>query len=268
LGRSFASSCPALLRYFRSRWGLLIPLFFAATAQCSSSEGGGVCESITSHPDGIRVSDCSPSTITLADIQYDRNGAKLSYDFIVTCNGRSVRGSWRRNGRLTCLEGASDPCQSGGMCTPTSDDDCRNIANCKSWGDCGYRDGKCVPTDDGCARSEVPCGLSGQCHLGPDGVCTVVSDADCRTPFGICPECQYKGACVTSGNCYAENGRCIAKENGDCRRSSQCAFAGKCTLSMNACIAATDADCLAAEVCRTAKQCAAIGGVCTVKPSF
>jgi hypothetical protein len=238
----------------------------AATVRCSSPDGGSVCTSVSSGSDGIRVSDCSPSTITLDDIQYDRNGAKISYDFIVTCQGRSARGTWSRSRGLTCLEGATDPCKGGGVCTPTSDDDCQNIANCKSWGDCGYREGKCVPTDDGCAKSEVPCGLSGQCHLSPSGVCTVLSNADCQTPFGACPECQYKGACATYGNCYAENGRCIARETSDCRKSSQCAFAGKCSLSTSECVAATDIDCASSEVCRTARQCTAIGGVCTVKP--
>jgi hypothetical protein len=262
-----ASTRPTRLRSFRGRWRLGIPLLLAAAAfHCSSSPSDSVCGSITSHPDGIRVSDCSPSTITLDDIEYDRNGAKISYEFIVTCGGRTARGTWSRNRSLSCLEGATDPCKSGGICTPSSEADCRNISNCKSWGDCGYRDGKCVPTDDGCAASEVPCGLSGQCHLGSDGTCTVTTHADCQTPFGSCPDCQYKGACATYGNCYADNGRCVARETTDCRKSSQCAFAGKCTLSMNACIAASDGDCFASEVCRTARQCSAVGGICTVKP--
>ncbi|MET0591255.1 MAG: hypothetical protein ABW133_01050, partial [Polyangiaceae bacterium] len=70
--------------------GFGIPLFLAAVVHCSSSSSDDVCGSITSRPDGIRVSDCSPSTITLDDIEYDRNGAKISYDFIVTCHGRTA----------------------------------------------------------------------------------------------------------------------------------------------------------------------------------
>jgi hypothetical protein len=223
-----------------------------------------VCSSVTSRPDGILLEDCSNGTVHLDDIHYDRADRKVSYKFLITCHGRSARGTWSRTGGLTCLEGATDPCKSGGVCAPTSDDDCRNIANCKEWGDCGYQDGKCVPTDDGCGHSDVPCGLFGQCHLGPDGVCTVVSDDDCQTPFGSCPSCPYKGACATSGTCFAENGACVARFTTDCRKSSQCAFAGKCTLDDGACIAASDADCGPSEVCRTARQCTAIGGVCTM----
>ena len=122
-----------------------------------------------------------------------------------------------------------------------------------------------MPTQEGCAQSDVPCGLSGACHLGPDGACTVLSDANCQTPFGTCPDCPYKGACATYGNCYAEGGKCVARATSDCKKSAQCAFAGKCTLDTNVCVAATDADCAGSEVCRTARQCTAIGGVCTVR---
>jgi hypothetical protein len=240
----------------------------ATTARCGSTSSDEVCSKISSHPDGIRLAECSQGKVTLDHIQYDRNGGKLSYNFIVSCQGRSARGHWDRQAGLTCLEGATDPCQAGGVCKPTSDDDCRNIANCKEWGDCGYNDGKCVPTEDGCAKSDVPCGLSGQCHLGPAGTCVVLTNSDCQAPFGDCADCPYKGACAISGTCYAENGQCVARENTDCKKSSQCKFAGNCSLSAGACIAATDADCTLSEVCRTARQCTAIGGVCTVKPAL
>jgi len=241
-------------------------VILAATVRCSGQSNQSVCASITSRPDGIHLTDCSNGTVTLDDVEYDRNRAKVSYDFLVTCHGRSARGTWSRSGGLTCLEGATDPCKSGGVCTPTSADDCRSIANCKEWGDCGYQDGKCVPTEDGCAHSDVPCGLLGQCHLGPDGACVVLSNADCQAPFGACPTCPYKGACATSGSCYAENGACVARASADCKKSTQCSFAGKCALEGSTCIAATDADCALSEVCRTARQCSAIGGVCTVRP--
>jgi hypothetical protein len=237
----------------------------AAALGCAAQPTSSVCDSVTSHPDGIHLTDCDNGAVSLDEIQYDHSGAKLSYDFIVTCHGSSARGTWSRTGGLTCLEGATDPCQSG-VCSPSSEDDCRSIANCREWGDCGYENGKCVPTDDGCAHSDVPCGLLGQCHLGSDGVCVVVSDADCQAPFGNCPDCMYKGACAESGHCYAENGVCVARSSADCKKSQQCAFAGQCTLDGNSCIAAIDADCAASEVCRTAHQCSAIGGVCTVKP--
>jgi len=266
LGGHIASLCPTRLRCFPGGWRLGATLLLAATVHCTAQSNSSVCASISSHPDGIHLSDCANGTVSLDDIEYDRNGAKLSYDFLATCHGRSARGSWSRASGLTCLEGATDPCRSPGMCTPTSDDDCRSIANCKEWGDCGYRNGECVPTDEGCAHSEVPCGLSGQCHLGSDGACVVVSDADCQRPFGACPNCPYKGACATSGTCYAEKGACVARFSADCRKSTQCAFAGKCTLDGSACVAATDADCLPSEVCRTARQCVAVGGVCAVKP--
>jgi hypothetical protein len=268
LGSSFLSLFPTRLRSLRSRWWLGAALLLATTVRCGATSSGGICSSITSHADGIHLSDCDDGKVTLDHIKYDRNGGKTAYNFLATCYGRSARGSWDRQTGLKCLEGATDPCQSGGVCKPTSEDDCRNIANCKEWGDCGYQDGKCVPTEDGCAQSDVPCGISGQCHLGPSGTCEVVSDADCQAPFGICPDCPYKGACATSGTCFAENGRCVARESADCKKSKQCAFAGKCSLSLGACIAATDSDCTLSEVCRTSRQCTAIGGICTVKPSL
>jgi hypothetical protein len=266
LGSLSAFLGPARRRSFRNRWSFGAGLLVAATCGCASPSSQGVCASVTSHPDGIHLSDCSNGTVAFDHIQYDRNGGKIAYDFIVTCHGRSARGSWSRAGELQCLEGATDPCQPGGTCTPTSVDDCRSIANCKEWGDCGYDNGKCVPTEDGCAHSDVPCGLSGQCHLGPNGTCVVLTDADCQKPFGDCPTCKYKGACLTSGTCYAENGVCVARDSTDCRASAQCAFAGKCTLVAGTCIAATDSDCAPSEVCRTSRQCTALGGICTVKP--
>jgi hypothetical protein len=255
-------------RSFRARWRLGATLVVAATARCGSpsSADDGICDAITSRPDGIRIVDCPNATVSLDHIEYDRNGAKLSYGFIVTCQGRTARGTWSRTGGLTCLEGGADPCPPGGVCSPKSDADCRSIANCREWGHCGYQDGRCVPTDEGCARSDVPCGLFGQCHLGPDGACVVVSDADCQAPFGDCPDCAYKGACLTTGHCHAENGRCVALDSAECKKSTQCAFAGKCTADMAACTAASDADCTPSEVCRTARQCFAVNGVCTVKP--
>jgi hypothetical protein len=237
----------------------------AATVRCGT-QSQSVCSSVTSQRDGIRLTDCPNGTVSLDDIQYDRNGGKLSYSFVVTCHGRSAHGTWSRGGALTCVETSSNLCQPGGTCTPTSDDDCRSIANCKEWGDCGYQNGKCVPTEEGCSHSDVPCGMSGQCHLGPAGACIVVSDADCQTPFGDCPSCAYKGACATSGNCYAENGACVARSSAECKKATQCAFAGKCTLVGGVCLAASDADCRPSEVCRTARQCTALGGVCTVAP--
>jgi hypothetical protein len=266
LGSPIATSGPTRLRSFRSRWWLGAGLLAAAALHCASPSSQGVCGAITSAPDGIRVSDCPNGTVALDEVRYDRNGSKIAYDFLVTCHGLSARGSWSRADGLKCFEGATDPCKRDGGCTPTSDDDCRSIANCKEWGDCGYQNGKCVPTDEGCAHSEVPCGLSGLCHLGPAGTCIALWDSDCQMPYGNCPDCKYKGACVTSGTCYVENGRCVARDSADCRKSTECAFAGKCTLVAGNCIAATDNDCVASEVCRTARQCTAIGGICTVRP--
>jgi hypothetical protein len=264
LGSLHAFFGPTRLRSFRGRWSVGAWLVAAAALRCGSPASEGVCASVTSQPDGIHLADCPNGTVRLDEVRYDRIG-KVSYDFIVTCQGRSARGTWSRTGGLKCFEGATDPCRSG-TCTPTSDQDCQSIANCKEWGDCGYQNGKCVPTEEGCARSEVPCGLSGQCHLGSDGTCTVMTNDDCQTPFGTCPDCKYKGACVTYGTCYAENGRCVARDATDCKRSAQCTFAGTCSLVAGACIAATDGDCLSSEVCRTARQCTAVGGVCSVRP--
>jgi len=248
-----------------SRWGVCLVLLAATAVTCTSNSDEGLCASVESRQDGIHLNDCSDGTISLRDIRYNAAGAKQSYSFVITCEGRSVRGTWSKNGNFECVEGATDPCQAGGVCTPKSDADCRLIANCKEWGDCTYRDGTCVPSDEGCARSNVPCGLSGACHLGPDGTCTALSDQDCQTPFDDCPDCLFKGACATYGNCYAAGGRCIARQGTDCRKSSQCAFSGQCSLQGDTCVAATDSDCTISEVCRTSGQCRAVDGICTVR---
>jgi len=229
---------------------------------CTSPPGAALCPSVTGTSDGLQVMDCPRGTISMTGTAYDSTGAKTSYAFVVMCNGRSAHGIWSSTGGLVCIEGAY-PCD-GSVCTPTSDADCRVLSNCVQLGECGYVDGKCVLTDDGCSKSEIPCGLSGACHL-VNGACAATSDSDCQMPFGNCPACPFKGACVTSGNCTEQNGVCIATQNGDCMKSQQCAFAGKCTLMGNECIAATDADCARSEVCRTAGQCAAIQGSCGVR---
>src|SRR5690242_5117578 len=98
----------------------------ASTVRCGSQTSKSVCDSITSQPDGIRLGDCANGVVSLDDIRYDRNGAKLSYDFIVTCHGRTAHGTWTRAGDLTCIEASANLCKPGGVCTPTSDDDCRS----------------------------------------------------------------------------------------------------------------------------------------------
>jgi hypothetical protein len=211
---------------------------------------------------GLQVADCPRGAITLSAPTFDASGAKTSYSFVVLCEGRAAHGVWSQAGGLQCAEG-SYPCD-GGTCTPTSNIDCQVLSNCVQLGECGYVDGKCILTDDGCAKSEIPCGLSGLCHLG-DGACVATSDADCQMPFGTCPDCAFKGACATSGACHVQNGACIATMASDCKKSQECSFAGKCSLDGATCIAATDADCAGSEVCRTAGQCTAVMGTCAVQ---
>jgi len=181
---------------------------------------------------------------------------------VIICGGRSAHGVWSLAHGVECVDGAY-PCE-GGVCTPTSNIDCRVLTNCVELGECGFVDGTCVLTDEGCSQSKIPCGLAGQCHL-VNGRCAAISDTDCRSQFAGCSNCSFKGPCTTNGSCYQKDGACVAQDDADCKKSTQCAFAGHCSLGDEACIAASDADCTASEVCRTAGQCAAVAGVCGVQ---
>jgi len=192
----------------------------------------------------------------------DGSGGWTSYSFLIACgNGSAAHGSWSKANGLTCVAGAYSVCD-GGTCVPTSDADCAMSTNCVKLGQCGYADGGCVLTDQGCAHSEIPCGLSGACHLGATGVCTATTDSDCQ---GTCIGCSFKGPCVSSGKCVQENGACVARQDADCKKADVCAFAGQCTLEGDSCIASTDSDCASSDVCRTSGQCMAISGTCGVK---
>jgi hypothetical protein len=231
-------------------------------SSCGDDSSGALCSSLKGGSDGVHTSNCSRGNVMLSQSTFDGAGARTSYAFVIVCgNGNSAHGTWSRTAGLTCIDGAYAVCE-GGPCAPTSSTDCALSTNCAQLGECEYADGGCVLNDDGCARSEIPCGLSGACHLGADGKCTASSDSDCK---GTCVGCSFKGPCVTSGKCFQENGACVAREDADCKKAEQCAFAGQCTLQGNACIASTDADCMASEVCRTAGQCSAIMGTCGVK---
>jgi hypothetical protein len=237
-------------------------LVWTSISSCVSDGEGDLCPAITAKDDELQVANCPRGIISLSGVVYDSSGAKTSYAFMVTCKDRAAHGIWSRARGVECTEG-SYPCD-GGVCTPRSDLDCRIMTNCVELGECGYVDGKCVLTDEGCSTSKIPCGLSGACHLG-DGVCVATSDADCREPFGKCPDCEFKGPCVFSGSCHVKDGACVAIDDGDCDKAQQCAFAGKCTLEGETCIAGSDSDCAASEVCRTAGQCSAVAGSCAVK---
>lgn len=231
-------------------------------SNCSSDPEGPLCPSIAGDANGLHIGECAGGSVSVSGVTHDATGVKTSYAFVVTCKGRTAHGVWSRTNGIECLEGPF-PCD-GGTCTPQSSVDCRVLTNCVELGECGYADGKCVLTDEGCSGSDIPCGLSGACHL-VGGACAATSDVDCQKPFGACPDCTFKGPCATSGNCYQKDGACIAEQDGDCKKAQQCAFAGKCSLAGETCIAATDSDCTASEVCRTAGQCAAVAGTCAVR---
>ena len=198
----------------------------------------------------------------LSQATFDAAGSRTSYAFTIVCgNGTSAHGTWSSTAGLSCSDGVYAFCD-GGPCAPTSSADCAISTSCSQLGACEFGDGGCVVTDQGCARSEIPCGISGLCHLGADGKCTASSDEDCK---GTCVGCSFKGPCATSGRCFQENGACVARQDADCKKAQQCAFAGLCTLQGSECVASTDSDCTASEVCRTAGQCQAIGGACGVK---
>lgn len=235
----------------------------ASMSSCGSNDDGDLCSSIKARSDGLHTSSCARGAVHLSQVVSDSAGTPTSYAFVISCgNGNSAHGTWSSAGGLACVPGAYTVCD-GGACIPMSGADCANSTNCDQLGECGYGDGGCVLTEDGCAHSAIPCGISGACHLGPGGTCTVMSDADCLGTS--CVDCSFKGPCVTSGKCVQENGVCVARTDAACKKSEQCAFAGQCSLQDDACLAATDADCTPSEVCRTAAQCQAIDGVCGVK---
>jgi len=246
------------------RW---IGLVLVLGAACSSSEDTppdaqkvGFCANISAGPQGLAVTNCRTPSSSLRDIHYDAAGTREAFAFIASCGTQSARGTWDINAGIVCTE-TPEPCE-GGVCTPASDLDCRLEPNCEQAGACGYSNGQCIFTEDGCAHSQLACGLRGECHLGPDGTCVVTSDADCQMPFGVCPTCQFRGACAATGACHLVNGQCAAGTDDDCRHSTQCSFAGLCTAQDGACVAATDADCLQANVCTMSAQCKALGGHC------
>jgi hypothetical protein len=234
-----------------------LALGWVVISSCGSNDNG-LCSTLTGNADGIFLKDCPRGMVKLSGVSY-QNGRMTSYAFVVTCPDKSAHGVFTQAGGLQCVDGAY-PCN-GDVCTPTSNADCAVLTNCIELGECGFQDGKCVLTEAGCSQSQIPCGISGACHLGPSGACTAISDDDCRTPFPGCPDC-FKGACFTSGKCYAQNGACVARQDSDCKGSQECAFAGKCTLQGDECMAISDADCRSSEVCRTAGQCVAVAGSC------
>jgi hypothetical protein len=242
----------------------LVALALAATgvSSCGNDYNGDLCNSIKASADGLHTSNCSNGIVTLSQVTTDASGARTFFAFVVSCgNGKSAHGTWSSANGLSCSDGIYAVCD-GGMCTPTSSADCVVSTNCTELGQCGYADGGCVLTDDGCAHSAIPCGLSGLCHLGPDGVCVATTDTDCQN---TCQGCAFKGPCATTGRCSQVGGACVARQDSDCKKSEQCAFAGLCTLQGDACIASTDSDCTTSEVCRTAGQCMAVKGRCGVK---
>ena len=135
-------------------------------SSCGSDSGGDLCGSLKAGSDGVHTPNCGKGVVMLSQQIADGSGAWTSYSFVVACgNGKSAHGSWNRTDGLACFDGAYTVCD-GGTCVPTSDADCAMSTNCTKLGECGYADGGCVLTDQGCAHSEIPCGLSGACHLG------------------------------------------------------------------------------------------------------
>jgi hypothetical protein len=235
----------------------------SATSDAVGTDAGsvGFCASLVVSSSGVAVANCNRPTTTLHDVHFTPTGVMESFAFTVTCGNNAARGTWDTTSGLQCAEGTFS-CD-GGPCTPMSSMDCRLEPNCEQQGQCEYQDGQCVLTDDGCAHSEISCGVNGACHLGPAGTCVVLSDADCQMPFGSCVSCEFKGACLAEGKCYAENGACVAKNDADCRAAQQCRFAGKCSVVGDVCGAASDMDCAGSDVCTMAGQCTARDGHCS-----
>jgi len=77
------------------------------------------------------------------------------------------------------------------------------------------------------------------------------------------PDCPALADCRDEGRCTAEQDRCVAASDADCRqRSEVCARTGKCTATGGTCIATTDEDCKASSWCAVYGGCHAQQGRC------
>ncbi|MBX3184289.1 MAG: hypothetical protein KF915_16800 [Polyangiaceae bacterium] len=71
--------------------------------------------------------------------------------------------------------------------------------------------------------------------------------------------------CAAYGQCVAEQGRCVAKDDAACRASRRCSELGLCVRRGAVCAATRAEDCQRAAVCRERGLCAAERGVCVAK---
>ncbi len=71
--------------------------------------------------------------------------------------------------------------------------------------------------------------------------------------------------CAAYGQCVAEQGRCVAKDDAACRKSRRCAELGLCARRGAVCAATRAQDCQRAAVCRERGLCAAERGLCVAK---
>jgi len=86
--------------------------------------------------------------------------------------------------------------------------------------------------------------------LGVDFGCEALSDEDCRIP------------CLREGRCSAEEGRCVARSEADCRQSLVCGYHGECARQGDRCVVGDAEDCRVSEGCRQDGSCSLKGSRC------
>lgn len=184
------------------------------------------------------------------------------------------------NGSQVCLEGESNWCNWGGLCTlvanaelgcvctAATDADCVRSITCHQTGRCWARAGQCVALPKPkCEESDIACPVVGRCSE-VDGVCIAATDLDCRPSlecamYGMCSSCLQHGVYTNSVG-SVPNGWCIATSSSDCAASAECKIKGRCTLNVknHVCAVGSDADCAASENCKLAGACTKLVMIC------
>ena len=113
-------------------------------------------------------------------------------------------------------------------CCDIDDEFCNTASgfssSCMLYGRCAAVDCQCVATKIGCGASLI-CQGQGLCSvLGKE--CAAVNDYDCTGFYNYCKK---------TGECFAENGKCVARSQKDCENSDRCKEFGYCTLQGKEC---------------------------------
>lgn len=137
-----------------------------------------------------------------------------------------------------------------GRCAAVSDADCLDAYRCHISRLCKAEGGRCVEDAATCAESAA-CTYAGHC-VGEE-LCSVKDDEMCASAkrcegkacraLGLpsdkeCAEsCEVTRGCKLHGRCgEGEDGRCVVRDEADCRRSLHCRTLGACRLKDGICV--------------------------------